>query len=152
MDHGGRGDRDGSLEVSSESVILETYKERSKEMEAEPEVGTFDCSGRHHNQGAEKWGHSPSGGREEEQLRTNNARVAEVMLGLDSNLERLPYTDLNLVTIQLKFTATRVRTVGRPRGRGRRARGVITNSSRKRAYGLRIIDVDESAIQACKRR
>ncbi|KAL0431154.1 UNVERIFIED_CONTAM: hypothetical protein Sradi_0741400 [Sesamum radiatum] len=34
--------------------------------------------------------------------------------------------------------------MGRPRGRGRWARGMITNTSRKRAYGIRIIDMDDS--------
>ncbi|KAL0408410.1 UNVERIFIED_CONTAM: hypothetical protein Sradi_1775400 [Sesamum radiatum] len=89
---------------------------------------------------------------EEGQHENGSPRLADVMMGIDNNYEQLPSSDMNLITIPLQFAATRIRQVGRPRGRGRRARGLLPNTSRKRVSGTRIIDVDELAIQVSKRR
>ncbi|KAL0303027.1 UNVERIFIED_CONTAM: hypothetical protein Sradi_6170800 [Sesamum radiatum] len=139
----GRGwDRDGCLEVSSESAIPET----GKETDDRPEVGECNTSNQYLNTVIEKGG-LDSSMDEEGQHENGSPRLADVMMGIDSNYEQLPSSDMNLITIPLQFAATRIRQVGRPRGRGRRARGLLPNTSRKRVSGTRIIDVDELAIQ-----
>ncbi|KAL0356017.1 UNVERIFIED_CONTAM: hypothetical protein Sradi_4048600 [Sesamum radiatum] len=143
----GRGwDRDGCLEVSSESAIPET----GKETDDRPEVGECNTSNQYLN--TNEKGGLDSSMDEEGQHENGSPRLADVMMGIDSNYEQLPSSDMNLITIPLQFAATRIRQVGRPRGRGRRARGLLPNTSRKRVSGTRIIDVDELAIQVSKRR
>ncbi|KAL0445552.1 UNVERIFIED_CONTAM: hypothetical protein Slati_1683100 [Sesamum latifolium] len=115
-------DQEKDMELSSESVIPETGKECPIRVESEPEARAIEIL------------------------------ILRCRLGEGKQGTRLCEGEEDQNQVHDQFTAKRVGSVGQPRGRGQRARGLTTDTSKERAYGIRIIDNDEAVVQTTKRR